>query len=58
MIIKPHLIFLENLENGFEIEVLTCSSLKSKGLDEIWDYIQVFINKKNKIKTFLIYKVN
>ena len=39
-------------KNGFEVEVLICSSLKSKGLEKIWDYIQVFINKKKKNHTF------
>ena len=39
-------------KNGFEVEVLICSSLKSKGLEKIWDYIQVFINKKKNNHTF------
>ncbi len=41
---------------GHEIEVLTCSSLKSEGLDEIWKFILNFINKQKQNKNFVEYR--
>ena len=39
---------------GYEIEVLMCSSIKSRGFDEIWDFVQNFIKKQKENKTFFI----
>ncbi len=35
-----------------EIDVLMCSSLKSEGFNEIWDFVLNFVNKQKKNKKF------
>ena len=35
---------------------MTCSSLKSEGLDEIWKFILNFINKQKQNKNFVEYR--
>jgi len=41
-----------NSRNENSIDVLTCSSLELKGFDEIWEYINKFVNERKKNETF------